>query len=167
MYPNEFHLPEDDFVTIVRLGEILIEQGILNNSQVDEILDKQERSGRPFGDLAERMFDISACDIERAWVEQFSQIAEHVDPMQESVDPEVGDRITRRQAWQFGLLPLRKEERELLVATTRDHLVRATRFAGWSMTEPVYFVLTDPDQLEEALSARYPFPGMSLMRSAS
>jgi len=160
-------LREVDFVTIVRLGEILIEQGILNNKQVDEILDEQERSGRPFGDLAERMFDISACDIERAWIEQFSQITEHVDPCREPIDSAVTDRVSRRQAWQFGLLPLRKEGRELVVATTRDHLVRATRFAGWSMPEPVYFVLTDPDQLEEALSARYPFPGMSLMRSAS
>jgi len=150
----------------VKLGELLVRKGILTTEQVEAILGEQARAGRPFGDLAERLFDVSGSEIERAWVEQFSEMTEHVDPTLELVDPAVLDRITRRQAWQFGVLPLRREGRELVVATTRDNLVRATRFAGWSLAEPVYFVLCEPDQLEDALSIHYHFPGATLTRAA-
>ncbi len=152
--------------TKVRLGELLVQRGLLTEAQVESILVEQERGGRPFGDLAERLYGVSACDIERAWVEQFAQITEHIDPRAEEVDPAVLDRVTRRQAWQFGMLPLRKDGCELVVATTRDGLLRAVRFAGWSMSEPVYFVLAEDHELEEALSEHYAFPGMTLMQSA-
>ncbi len=152
--------------TKVRLGELLVERGLLTADQVAEILIEQERGGRPFGDLAERLFGVSACDIERAWVEQFAQITEHVDPRTECVDPAVHDRVTRRQAWQFGMLPLRMDGCELVVATTSESLLRAVRFAGWSMSEPVYFVLAEVEELEEALGEHYAFPGMRLMQSA-
>ncbi len=146
----------------IKLGELLIVKGILTLEQVDGILEEQKRKGRPFGDLAERMYGVAASDIENAWAEQFSQLTEHVDPREEQIDPRVNDLVNRRQAWQFGILPLRSDGDEIVVATTREFLVRAIRFAGWSMPVPVYFVLCDSDLLEEALSTHYPFPGASL-----
>lgn len=151
--------------TPVRFGEILVNRGLLTEEQVETILEEQKRGGRPFGDLAERLFDVSASAIERAWVEQFALITEHLDPRSQAVDPEVHDRVTRRQAWQFGFLPLRMDGSELVVATTSETLLRAVRFAGWSLSEPVYFVLAEPYELEEALTQHYDFPGMTLIRA--
>jgi len=154
-------------VQVVRIGEILVQEGLLSEEEVQSILEEQKQTGRPFGDLAERLFGISSGDVERAWVEQFSRITEHIDPLSETFDPEVADCISRRQAWQFGCLPIRIEGCELIIATTRDHLLRAVRFAGWSINDPVCFVLADQERLEEALSIRYPLPGMTLKRIAS
>jgi len=154
-------------VQVVRIGEMLVQEGLLNEEEVQIILEEQKETGRPFGDLAERLFGISPGDVERTWVEQFSSITEHIDPLSESFDPEVADRVSRRQAWQFGCLPIRMEGGELIIATTQDHLLRAVRFTGWSINDPVCFVLADPERMEEALSERYPLPGMTLKHVAS
>ena len=50
----------------IRLGEILIRQGVLTESQVNQILMTQRSSQRPFGLLAEQMFGLSPNAVERA-----------------------------------------------------------------------------------------------------
>ena len=42
----------------IRLGEILVENGLLTPQQVNQVLKQQKRGGRPFGVLAERMFGL-------------------------------------------------------------------------------------------------------------
>jgi len=69
--------------------------------------------------------------------------------------------ISRRQAWQFRVLPLRFDGRELMLVTTRTHLCRALRFATAVMCVPVYLVLATPAALGEALCRHYPLPGMT------
>ena len=54
----------------IQIGQLLLEQGILTQAQVEQIVQVQKTSHRPFGDLAERLFDIDPQAIEDAWVEQ-------------------------------------------------------------------------------------------------
>ncbi len=145
----------------VQLGEVLVTQGALTADQVDEILDVQKKTHRPFGVIAEELFDLAPDIIENAWASQYSQIAEHVDPTQEPVDPTVLDMIERRQAWQFRMLPMRLDGGAIRVATTHEHLLRAMRFALRHFGQACYFVLSAPDDLAEALSEHFPMPGMS------
>jgi type IV pilus assembly protein PilB len=146
----------------LRLGEILVNRGLLTQAQVDEVLAQQAKTGRPFGDLAERLFGISPADVEHAWAEQLTCITEHVDPSREVVERDVCTLISSRQAWQFGLLPMRRENGELVVATTQEHLPRASRFVAWSIAAPVLFVIAERRALEKALQKHQPFPGMTL-----
>src|SRR4051812_40587093 len=37
----------------IRIGQLLVEQGVISDTQVQHILKIQKESGRPFGDLAE------------------------------------------------------------------------------------------------------------------
>jgi hypothetical protein len=69
--------------------------------------------------------------------------------------------ITRRQAWQFRVLPVRFDGRELMLATTRSQLRRALRFANNVLGLPVFLVLSESRPLGEALCRHYPMPGMS------
>ena len=69
--------------------------------------------------------------------------------------------VTRRQAWQFRVVPLRWEDGALVIATTSDHLQRALRFATQVMPIPVFFVLTNEAELGDALSRHYPIPGLT------
>ena len=145
----------------IRLGQLLIEGDVLTSRQVDAIIIEQERTGEPFGLLAERLFGVDPCKIEDAWALQYAGLTRTVKPELEVFDDQATALVTRRQAWQFRVLPLRFEGRELLIATTQEHLRRALRFATNVIGIPVFFVMADPMELGRALNTRYPLPGMT------
>jgi hypothetical protein len=147
----------------LRLGQILVDSGVLTEQQVEQVLTHQEQSGRPFGVLCEELFGIEPKIIENAWAHQYAFTTRTIDPRYEVFDEQVRDLITRRQAWQFRVLPIRFDNRELMVATTAHHLPRALRFIQNSLGVPTYFVLADAQALGEALCRYYPLPGMTPM----
>ena len=59
------------------------------------------------------------------------------------------------------VVPIRFEGHELVVATSKEHLARALRFATMVIGRPVYLVVAEPQQLGEWLCDRYPIPGMT------
>lgn len=147
--------------TATPIGHILVQMGFITDKQRQYILERQRLCGRPFGELAEEIFGVHAHDVELAWAEQYSTMTRHIDPTLEDVDGAVLPLIHRRQAWQFRVLPLRYEGGELLVCTTRDHLVRALNFTTAHLHIPSFLVLADPEALGEALMRHYPMDGMS------
>jgi hypothetical protein len=147
-------------MTELRLGQLLVESGVLTGKQVDHIVTVQDSTGEPFGLLAERLFGVDPQKIEEAWAKQYAGLTRTVDPEVEVYDGAATGLVTRRQAWQFRILPLRFEGRELLIATTQQHLRRALRFATNVIGIPVFFVMAKPKALGLALCKRYPLPGM-------
>lgn len=145
----------------VRIGEVLIQRGVLTRAQVQRILEEQEKRHRPFGEMAENLYGIDPGDIEQAWVEQYARITRHVDVRTEETDPEALKLIDRRQAWQFRVLPLRFDGRELMVATTPDNLCRALRFVSRCLSAPCYLVLTEAQALGDALTRYFPLGGLT------
>jgi hypothetical protein len=142
----------------IQIGQLLIEQGVLTEAQVDHVLKVQKMSHRPFGDLAERLFGIDAKAVEDAWVEQYVRLAGVVDLDEQRIDTDCLRLLNRRQAWQFHLLPLNREESDLHMATSPQDLVRAVNFSGRKLDEPVNFVVAERDQLREFLMKHYPVP---------
>lgn len=142
-----------------RIGEILVRHGQLTAVQCQRILDEQSRCHRPFGELAEVMFNVSPRALEEAWAEQYEATTARVDPLVERTDQLVLMQITRRQAWQFRLVPLRMDGAELLICTCREHLPRAVRFAYQHFGTGCYFVLADKEHLTRALQRYYPMDG--------
>jgi hypothetical protein len=145
----------------IRLGDLLVRKGVLTDPQRQSALEYQRLTGRPFGEIVERLYHVSPAAVEDAWSIQYASLARNINPLTEEVDSEVLSLLDRRQAWQFRLLPLRYDEHELMVCTTREHLVRAMKFAGWKLTDACYFVLAQPLALGEALVAHYPMAGMT------
>lgn len=144
----------------LRLGDVLVKRGVLTETQREQIVDEQKRSGRPFGVLAERLFGVTAGDIEDAWAEQYAALAGTVDPGAQRLDPYAHSLIERRQAWQFGVLPMRFEDDELVVCTTQENLARAMRFMGWRIGQPCRFEIASANALASILSSLYPMGGM-------
>jgi hypothetical protein len=136
----------------------LIQQGVLTEQQVQHILAVQKVSSRPFGDLAERLFGVDPCVVEDAWVEQYIRVAGVVDLEQQRVDAECLRKLNRRQAWQFQLLPLHKEQERMSVATSPEQLVRAVNFSTRKLDDDLYFVIAEREQLREFLMRHYPVP---------
>lgn len=146
----------------IRIGQILIQQGVLNEQQVLEILEAQKRNGLPFGVLAERMFEVTVESIEEAWVEQYTRVTGSVDLEQLEIDAEALKLINRRQAWQFEMLPVHFETTgELLMAATRQRLARAVTFAAHRLEPVVYFRVAESEQLRHFLRKYYPMPEVS------
>ena len=143
----------------VRLGEVLVRQGVLTEGQRDAVLAEQKRSPRPFGLLAERMFGIAPSAIEQAWATQYAELV----PPLSRLEPDAGvlGVVERRQAWQFQIVPLSRDGGELICATTQQNLARALRFAGWKLAEPFHLVLADAEAMADALETHYPMAGCS------
>lgn len=142
----------------IRIGELLVEQGILSPKQVEHVLFVQKRTQRPFGDLAEKLFGIDPKAVEDAWVQQYIRLAGVVDLEEQRIDEECLRMLSRRQAWQFQMMPLHRQELDLQIATTPDNLVRAINFATRSIDEPVYLLIAERQQLRDFLMKHYPVP---------
>lgn len=158
-------LPDADDVVLnevimqrIRIGEILVEQGVLNERQVQHILRVQKSVNRPFGDLAERLYGIDARVVEDAWVEQYVRFSGEVDLEEIEVDKACLRLINRRQAWQFHLAPVFRDQDHLALATTTEALVRAVNFASRTFNEPVYLMIARKEQLRHFLMKHYPVP---------
>ncbi|MBZ0170750.1 MAG: hypothetical protein K8E66_00070 [Phycisphaerales bacterium] len=145
----------------VRLGDILVERGVLTEAQRERIVEHQRMHPRPFGLLAEEMFGVSPREVESAWASQFARIAEWVDVSIEHPGADALGLVETRQAWQFGVLPLRIDYEELVIATTEDRLARALRFSGWRVPMPCRFVLCEEEALYDAMAAHYPMAGLN------
>jgi len=144
----------------LRLGDILVMHGVLTHEQKNEVLEEQRLGGRPFGELAEWMFNISPGEVERAWAAQVAGLTERVDPRLVEVDVYALRQIGRRQAWQFAALPLCFDGEELVICTAEEHLARALKFVGWKIGAICRFVISDSLNLGEAMSRHYPLAGM-------
>ena len=144
----------------IRLGEVLVRRGVLSSEQVDDILLEQQRTKRPFGLLAEQMFGVPEVVIEQAWAEQYASITGTFDLEENQPEREALGLVSRRQAWQFSVIPITFDGHELVIATTRDNLPRALRFATRVLERPCFFVLAETKALGEALNEHYPMAGV-------
>lgn len=88
---------------VLRLGDLLVEYGVLTPDQRDHVVQEQQTNPRPFGMLAEELFGVDPGVIEHAWAVQFAMISPRIDPCTIEHDPDLHSVITSRQAWQFGL----------------------------------------------------------------
>ncbi|MFM7051885.1 MAG: hypothetical protein ACKOYN_07120 [Planctomycetota bacterium] len=143
----------------MRIGEMLVRMGVLDRAQVEEILEEQSSTNEPFGAIAERLFEVLPETIERAWIEQTHERATLFDAAR-GVDEDARELIVRRQAWQFGIVPLRFDDGHLIAATSRKQLARAVRFATRVLGTPVQFEVTDEETLARLLAHQYPIRGL-------
>ncbi len=144
----------------IRIGEILIEQGILTEQQVFEIVQAQRTTATPFGVLAEQMFDVTVHSIEQAWIEQYERFTGGtIDLTDQQIDKQALALINRRQAWQFEILPLKfLPNGELLMAASRQRLARAVTFVAARFKPIVFFRIAESTQLRQFLKEHYPMP---------
>jgi len=151
---------EEEEIMHVRLGDLLVARGVINETQRQRILAAQANSARPFGVIAEDLFGVDPQGIEQAWASQYASMADKVDPRKCWPAPDVLQLIERRQAWQFGLIPVRQDGPVLECVTAPDYLARAMRFAGWRVPMDCSFSICDRANLATALGIHYPIEGL-------
>ena len=151
-------------LTRPRIGELLVTRNVLTRRQVRVVLDEQRSTPRRFGELAERLFQVPSTAVEAAWAEQLLHHTPAVRLDAERIQPSATEAVSRRQAWQFQALPIRREGGALIVATTHRWLPRATRFAEQCLDGPVRMVVVeDENQFHRFLAAYHPWPAVEDM----
>lgn len=145
---------------MIRIGELLVSQGILTEAEVSRALAAQRSRPEPFGAICERLFGVSPEAIEGAWAEQYARLTREWSPTLLEEDPALRELVSARQAWQFRVVPIREEPEGLLLATTTSHLPRALRFATRFLDRPAIFMLVEATRLAEMLMRRYPIGGL-------
>ncbi len=139
------------------IGQILRSRGLIDAEQIEAILQAQVENGRPFGELAETMFGVDPNEVALAWQQQYLAHQTQIDLEDQTIDPSVVGMIDRRRAWQFGLVPLRREDDQLVVATTAQRLRRSVVFAWRYFAEPVFVVVCETQQMNRHLETHYPW----------
>jgi len=145
---------------VTRIGERLVRLGAISRGDLKKALAQQETTGEPLGLVCEKLLGIDPRTVERAWAEQYAELVADLEPRLRAFDPECIRLVSRRQAWQFAVLPLRYEAGVLVVATVADRLAQARRFLSSVIPGAVVLLVTDPSNLARALSKHHPFPGM-------
>ncbi len=143
-----------------RIGERLVRLGAITRTELKRALAHQEETGQPLGAVCEEMFAVDPRVVERAWAEQYAELVADLEPRLRQFDPECIRLVSRRQAWQFAVLPLRTEGGALVVATLACRLAQARRFLSTIIPGAVVLLVTDAASLARALRTHHPLPGM-------
>lgn len=146
----------------LRMGELLVREGILTANQVDEILIEQFNSEKPFGVIACEKFGIDEEDIWEAYACQMVLFYDSVDLACEVFDIGVTDTMTAREAWMQRILPMRFDGQEYVCATTREQLPKAMAFVNERFDHYVHFALAERGQLEVFIMQQYAEAGQAL-----
>lgn len=97
----------------IRLGDLLIKQGLLTDEQLKLALDEQKRSGRKLGRIVVDSGYVSENDIANALARQLN--ASFVDLKTFTPDPDIVKLLPENHARRFRALPLRDKDGILVV----------------------------------------------------
>ena len=145
------------------IGNILIEQGVLTQSQVDRALQAQAEREAPLGRIAEQLFDIERMTVIEALAEQVVMRAPDASLATETFDPQCLRMIAAKEAWDCLILPIRWEDGELLCATTVETLPAAIELLQQKLDCPFHSAIAEMRPLEEFIASLYAYEGVEVI----
>lgn len=136
-----------------RLGDLLVESGIITPGQLEEALAVQKASGKRLGDVLMELGMITEQQLIEAL--EFQLGIPHVQLHRQTIDPRVLEMVPERVVRQYTVLPLRIENRKLVVAMADpldyfaiDELQMITGF-------PVSPVIASKEAIKTAIERHY------------
>jgi type IV pilus assembly protein PilB len=110
-----------------RIGDILIEQGLITSQQLKDALEMQKNGNKKR--LGEIFVEIGAINREELYgILQYIYETEYVDLSNYVIDPEVISLISEKAALRFKLIPISKNDDELIIAMANPLDVYAIDF---------------------------------------
>jgi type IV pilus assembly protein PilB len=114
MVVSKMKMPKKPY-TNKRIGDILIEQGLITSQQLKEALEMQKNGNKKR--LGEIVVEIGAISREELFgVLQYVYETEYVNLSNYVIDPEVISFISKKTALRFKLIPISKNDDELVIA---------------------------------------------------
>jgi type IV pilus assembly protein PilB len=144
-------------LTNQRIGDILIEQGLITPQQLEEVLKMQSAGNKKrIGEILVELGTISREELFK--VLQYVYETEYVDLSNYVIDPEVISLIPEKIALQFKLIPLSKndDENELVIAMANPLDVYAIDFVrGHTKIKKIKTMLAAEDDILSAINSYY------------
>ena len=144
-------------ITNQRIGDILIEQGLITPQQLEEALEMQGAGNKKR--IGEILVEIGAISREELYeVLQYIYETEYIDLSNYVIDPEVISLIPEKFALQFKLIPISKndDENELVIAMANPLDVYAIDFVrGHTKIKKIKTMLAAEDDILSAINSYY------------
>lgn len=143
------------------IGSILVRLGELSPRQVAVVLETQKDDPQPFGRLARRLWHVPQWALDAALTEQLERTRPAADFERDAPDAGLTHLLSRRQAWQFELVPLKREGTRAVFATSRARAARAKGYLRGEFGPEATLCLAEDAQLYHHLQALYPWDAMA------
>lgn len=145
--------------THLRIGEILLNQGLVTSQQLEEALKAQKEGNKK--KLGEILVDMGALSREELYeVLQHIYETEYVDLSNYVIDPEVISFIPEKIALQFTLIPISKNKDELVIAMANPLDVYAIDFVkGYTKIKKIKCMLAQEEDIMNAINSYYKLGG--------
>jgi len=142
-------------LTNQRIGNILIEQGLITPQQLEEVLKMQSAGNKKrIGEILVELGTISKEEL--FGVLQYIYETEYVDLSTYVIDPEVISLIPEKVALQYRLIPLSINDNELVVAMANPLDVYAIDFVrGHTKIKKIKSMLAAEDDILSAINSYY------------
>ncbi len=133
----------------------MVAMGVLDASQVAQILEHQKLSRQRFGQIAVSWGWAKPQDVWQAWARQLAADDRFVDLEDLGVDTSAVERVPPALAWYYRAVAVRAWGEHLVVAVPESLVALARRELPAMLPERLYFCLADPEQIDRALAKAY------------
>lgn len=142
-------------LTNQRIGDILIEQGLITPQQLEEVLKMQSAGNKKR--IGEILVELGTISREKLFeVLQYVYETEYVDLSNYVIDPEVISLIPEKFALQYRLIPLSINDNELVIAMANPLDVYAIDFVrGHTKIKKIKTMLAAEDDVLSAINSYY------------
>ncbi|MFA5010233.1 MAG: PH domain-containing protein [Patescibacteria group bacterium] len=136
-----------------RLGEILIQQGNITESDLEQALQDQRISGRRLGQILVAQGRISREDLVKALSNQFH--LPYIDLSRYDIDPNVVKLMPYATAVKYHAIPIHRSADDVLnIAVAEPEREKFTELMG-QFDLPLTFLVADENYIQEAIAGYY------------
>jgi len=138
-----------------KLGEILVGQGMITPQQLEKALKyQQEGNNKKLGELLIGMGVLTKAELYEVLQNVYE--TEYVDLANLVIDPEVISIIPEKIAWQFNLIPISKNQDELVIAMANPFDVHAIDYVkDLTRMKKIKSVLAHEEDVINAINSYY------------
>jgi type IV pilus assembly protein PilB len=136
-----------------RLGQMMVERGLITEEQLDDALDRQRRSRRRLGETLVEMGAVSSIDLAQALAEHLGVPFVNLD--EKPPDLVLAALIPEEVARRYRALPVDCWSNQLVIAMANPNDVFALDDLRVLTGQSIIAALADPQQLSEALERVY------------
>ena len=138
-----------------KLGEILVGQGMITPQQLEKALKyQQEGNNKKMGELLIGMGVLTKAELYEVLQNVYE--TEYVDLANLVIDPEVISIIPEKIAWQFNLIPISKNQDELVIAMANPFDVHAIDYVkDLTRMKKIKSVLAHEEDVINAINSYY------------
>lgn len=138
----------------IKIGQLLLNSGLINSRQLDKALEKQKEEGNKLGFHLVNLQAISEDDLNKFLASQ--QSVEEINLEKNEIEEDIVHLITADIARRYEVLPVKREGRKLIVAMTDPNNLFAIDDLRFSLGMDIEPRICASSMLKRALSRYYP-----------